>query len=209
MSNPENILGSIPGYILNPAGTYEKNRNQDSSRAIAMLIILDAAICLLSGLILVIYDILSGRSSGPQFLLPGSGLYILVRFIIEILIIVSVVHFTSKYENREAKFADSFKISLVSYTYYIVIIAIFNLINVLYTAGMNYDAGSLTYFVGYLLFILALLFFVRVSAEGIKVLHGLSGVKAYLIGIISILSAKIVVYLGSSWIMAFSLFIGL
>lgn len=209
MSNLENILRSIPGYILNPAGTYEKNRNTNSFRSIVILLILDAVISLLSGLSIYIYDILSGYATGPQLLLSVSGLVILINFIIVILIIASVIHFASGYENRDAKFVDSFKISIVSYTYYIVIIAIFNLINVLYTAGMNYNAGSLIYFVGYPIFILALLFFIRVSAEGIKVLHGLSGVKSYLIAIISISAAKIILYLGSSPIGDFCLFVGL
>ncbi|ADN36196.1 hypothetical protein Mpet_1437 [Methanolacinia petrolearia DSM 11571] len=209
MSNFENILRSIPGYILDPAGTYEKNRNTNTFRLIVILLILDAVIALLSGLSFYIYDFLSGRLTGPQLLLPVSGLIILVNFIIAILIILFVIHFASGYKNRDVKFVDSFKISVVSYTYFVVIIAIFNLINALYTAGMNYNAGSLTYFVGYPAFILALLLFIRVSAEGIKTLHDLSGLKPYVIAIISISAAKIIVYLRSSPIGDFCLFIGL
>jgi hypothetical protein len=209
MSNFENILRSIPGYILDPAGTYEKNRNTNSYRSILILLILDAVIFLLSGFSSYIYEILSRRSAGPYLLLPSSGIFLLINFIFMILIIVAVIHFASRYENRNVKFVDSFKISIVSYTYYILVIAIFNLIKVLYTAGMGYNAGSQINFADYLALILALLFFIRVSAEGIKALHGLSGMKSYVIAIISIAAAKIIVYLGSSPIGDFCLFVGL
>jgi hypothetical protein len=209
MSNLENILRSFPGYILDPATTYEKNRKTNSYRSIVILLILDAVIFLLSGLSSYIYEILSRRSTGPYLLLPSSGIFLLINFIFMILVIVAVIHFASRYENRDAKFPDSFKISIVSYTYYILVIAIFNLINVLYTAGMNYNSGVLINFVDYLVLILALLFFIRVSAEGIKVLHGLSGLKSYVIAIISISAAKIIVYLASSLIGDFCLFIAL
>ncbi|WP_048153134.1 YIP1 family protein [Methanolacinia paynteri] len=209
MSNFENILRSIPGYILDPAGTYEKKRNTNSYRSIVILLILDAIVALLSGLSFIIYEIFSGYSTGPQLLLPTMVLHILVNFIIIILVIVAIIHFASRYENRDVKFVDSFKISIVSYTYYIVVIAIFNLIKVLYTAGTGYNPGSQIYFADYLALILALLVFIRVSAEGIKTLHGLSGLKSYVIAIISIAAAKIIVYLASSPIGDFCLFVGL
>ncbi|WP_048153130.1 YIP1 family protein [Methanolacinia paynteri] len=209
MSNLENILRAIPGYILDPAGTYEKNRNTNSYRSIVILLILDAVIALLSGLSFIIYEILSGYSTGPRLLLPTMVLHILVNFILIILVIVAVIHFASRYENRNVKFVDSFKISIVSYTYYIVVIAIFNLINVLYTAGTGYNPGTQINFADYLALILALLVFIRVSAEGIKTLHGLSGLKSYVIAIISIAAAKIIVSLASSPIGDFCLFVGL
>ena len=209
MSNLENILRCIPGYILDPAGTYEKNRKTNSYRSIVILLILDAVIFLLSGLSSYIYEILSRRSTGPYLLLPSSGIFLLINFIFMILVIMAVIHFTSRYENRDVKFVDSFKISIVSYTYYILVIAIFNLIKILYTAGMGYNAGSQINFVDYLALILALLVFIRVSAEGIKILHGLSRMKSYVIAIISIAAAKIIVYLASPLIGDFCLFIAL
>ena len=214
MINFENVLRSIPGYIMDPAGTYEKNRNTVSFFTLAILLILDAVVSLISGFAFEIFNILNGYSNGPQLLLPSMTLFILARYVIEILIITFVIHFASRYENRKAKLVDSFKISIVSYTYYIITLAIFNQINVFYVAGMNYNAVSLTHSIGYPAFflaylILAFLLFIRVSAEGIKVVYGLSRMKSYAIAIISIATAKIILYLTSSLIGDFCLFIAL
>ena len=214
MSNFENILRSIPGYILDPAGTYEKNRDAGSFFTLAILLILDAVLSLISGFAFEIFNILNGHSNGPQLLLPCMTLFVLVRYVFEILIITLVIHFVSGYEKGETKFINSFRISIVSYTYYIITLAIFNQINVFYIAGMKYNPVSLTHSIGYPAFFLAylalaFLLFIRISAEGMKVVYGLSRVKSYAIAIISITAAKIIVYLASPLIGDFCLFIAL
>ncbi|MBN1433075.1 MAG: hypothetical protein JW931_09930 [Methanomicrobiaceae archaeon] len=190
MSNLENILRSIPGYILNPAETYERNRNEGYFYAIAIFFILYAAIFLLSGLLLVIYDILSGRTNDPQFFLLWFGLYGLFRSSVEIPVIVFIIHFASKLGNKKVGFADSFKIAFVGYAFFIFIIGLITVIDGLLRSifSVNYAAG-LKYFVDYPLYILATLFFIRVAAEGIRALHGLSKRKSYAIAVISILAA--------------------
>ena len=193
MSNLENILRSIPGYILNPAETYEKNRNESYSYAVAIFVILYAAIFLLSGLLLVIYDILSGRTNDPQFFLLWFGLYGLFRSSVEIPVIVFIIHFASKLGNKKVGFADSFKIAFVGYAFFIFIIGFIVLINViLIIVCENFNSDSLKYFIQYPLYILATLCFIRVSAEGIRTLHGLSKLKSYAIAVISILAAYFV-----------------
>jgi len=196
MSDLVNILRSIPGYILNPAETYEKNRNESYSYAVAIFVILYAAIFLLSGFLVVIYNILSWGSGDPVFLFLllfiwfGSyGLLCLV----EIPIILVVIHFASKFGNKSAGFVDSFKITFIGCAFFIFIIGFIVLINViLIIVCENYNSDSLEYLIQYPLYILATLCFIRVSAEGIRTLHGLSKLKSYAIAVISILAAYFV-----------------
>ncbi len=207
MINFENVLRSVPGYILDPAGTYEKNRDEGYSYAIATLVIPYAAIFILSGLLMAINDIFTGRPIYyAQFLFQSMGIYSLVIYSIQIPVIVFVIHCASKLENRNAKFIDSFKISLTGYTFYIFLIGVYTLINSLLII-FDMNTITLSLFIGYPFFILMLLLFVRVSAEGIKVLHGLSGLKSYAIAIIAASTAYFIIYLGNSWIMAIFQFI--
>ena len=193
MSNIENILRSISGYILNPANTFKNNRNEGYNYAIKIFVILCAAIFLLLGLLLVINYILCCRPGDPVFLflflfmwLGSYGLFCLV----EIPVIVFIIHFASKFENRNACFIDSFKIAFVSCAFFFFIIGFSALINeLLIIFNINYDSIGLIYFVQFPLYILATLFFIHVSAEGIRTLHCLSKGKSYLIAVISILTA--------------------
>ena len=209
MINFENVLRSFPGYILNPAATYEKNREQGYSYAIATLVIPYAAIILLSCLLQATDDILTaGTIQFALDLLLFYAIYSLVIYSIQIPVIVFVIHCASKIGNRYAKFVDSFKISLIGYTFYIFIIGIFILINELFIIfDMNFNIVGLIKYIAYPLYIIASLLFIRVSAEGIKVLHGLSGMKSYAISAIAVSAAFIVVYLGYFWIVAIFQFI--
>ena len=203
MSDLVNILRSVPGYILNPAGTYEKNRNEGYSYAIMIFVVLYVIIWFFSKFLLLTDDILNGRTIDSDFLSLWFTLYQVVYFSIEILIIVFVIHFGSKFENKNANFVDSFKITFISYAIFIFIFGLTSVMNALFNIlDIKYNTGSLTCFVIYPLFILALLLFIRVSAEGIRVLHDLSKVKSYLIAAISILAANAAIYLNAFWLEA-------
>jgi hypothetical protein len=197
MINFENVLRSFPGYILNPAATYEKNKDEGYSYAIATLAIPYAAIILLSGLLLVINDILTvGTIQFALDLLLFFVIYTLVIYSIQIPIIMIIIYCASKIGNRYVKFVDSFKISLIGYTFYIFTIGIFILINVLFiTFDVRNNTVGLIKSIAYPFYILASLLFIRASAEGIKVLHGLSGLKSYAVSAIAVSAAYIAIYL--------------
>lgn len=139
-----NILRSISGYIINPVVTYEKNRNKGYSHAVAIFVILYSVIWFLSKSLLLINDILCGRTIDLDLLSLQFMLYQALYVSIEILVVIFVIYSVSKFENKNVNFVNSFKITFIRCAFFIFILGLYSVINaVLNLLNINYGISGL------------------------------------------------------------------
>lgn len=182
----------VLGYLLKPDKTFDTDRDNGYSFAVLFFATISLTLIMVHFLLLHIDDVLRGVPVSQILDSIIDAVFFASGYIfLEILIILTIIHLTAKYWSKDAKFSNSFKITLISYAYVVAILALISIIgNILYFLS----SPEFKYGVMYPFFIAAVIIFIWVAANGIKVLHGLSDLKSYAIATIAIAAANLAIY---------------
>ncbi|WP_343241669.1 hypothetical protein [Methanoculleus sp. UBA312] len=189
---------SIPGYLVKPAEMFDLDRDKGYSFAITFFAAISVTLVVIYYCFL--YAGIGGGMSVSRLLgsIMNDILFISGYFLLQILVLLTIIHLAARYVNRDAQFIHSFTITFISYTYMSsLLMAPFMIVQIVDSYILN---GSLPILkvMDYVLgpsFIAAILIFVWVAANGIQMLHGPSTLKSYAIAIVAIAAAFAAIYL--------------
>jgi len=188
------ITRSFPDYLLTSETMFVKDKEKSVLSAFSFFISLFFLFFLVYAIVnLIILNAGVGVPVAKQIkAFTGLITFNLGYFLVQLLVIIIALHLLALLFKKRANFSDSLKITFISSAYWMAMINLIASLNVLLQSFMQAFALSQSMRTPGL--IVSGIMFVWVAANGIRVLHGLSGMKSYCVATCTILLAFLAGY---------------